>query len=352
MPGCPIVRITKHKDSRSICGAMGHHLRTIPTANADPARTPDNLVLVGPDRPREVAKLAMDRTKPLVKRKDANRAVELFLGASDDYWESPGASWMDLAESFRTWMEGEFGAANIIGFGVHLDESKPHFWALITPITPEGKLASSHWFDGPAKLSKMQDRLAKHMAPLGMVRGRKGVKATHIEVSTWHQAQAGNKASQKRLQREMAKREADALDRAQKAAREAVEASQRVQEAERMEQAALTRVAEAEEHASTILEKAHQQVAEILSRAKAEAVKIVQEARRIFDRARGKEDALRLESERLRDLAASMDPIEEERAARKLADIEDARKREAGAKAKPVEGGVRRRAARANHPSP
>lgn len=326
MPGCPIVRIEKHKDSRSISGAMGHHLRTIPTKNADPARTPDNVVLVGPDTPRAVAKLAMDRTKPLVRRKDANRAIELFLGASDDYWEAPGASWMDLAERFRTWMEAEFGPANVLSMGVHLDESKPHFWALITPITPEGKLASSHWFDGPSKLSRMQDRLAEHMAPLGMVRGRKGAKATHLDVATWHQAQGGSKAAQKRIQREMEQREADALDRARKAEERAVEASQRAEDAERREQAALTRADQAEVRAGRVLEKAAQQVVAIITRAKEEAAQILQEARRRLDLVLGKEAAVRREQERLQALAASLTPIEEERAARRLADIQQAKK--------------------------
>lgn len=326
MPGCPIVRIEKHKDSRSISGAMGHHLRTIPTANADPARTPDNVVLVGPDTPRAVAKLAMDRTKPLVRRKDANRAIELFLGASDDYWTAPGASWMDLGERFRTWMEGEFGPANVISMGVHLDESKPHFWALITPITPAGKLASSHWFDGPSKLSKLQDRLAEHMAPLGMVRGRRGVKANHLEVSVWHEAQAGNKAAQKRIQREMEQREADALQRAQKA-------EERAQEALQREQDALARAAQSEGRAATMLKEAANQVGEMISRARAEAGQILKEARRRFDLIIGREDAVRREEQRLQDLAASLSPIEQERAARLLADIKDDRKAERPAKA-------------------
>ncbi len=330
MPGCPIVRIAKHKDSRSISGAMGHHLRTIPTKNADPERTPDNVVIVGPDSPRKVANLVKKRTDHLVRRKDANRAIELFLGASDDFWAVPGASWMELAEGYRTWLNGEFGEANVQSMGVHLDESKPHFWALITPITPAGKLASSHWFDGPSKLSKLQDRLAEHMAPLGMVRGRRGVKATHLEVSDWHQAQAGSKAAQKRIQAEMAKREADDLERAKKAEAQA-------EAAERRERDARARAAQAEIRATSVLEKAAAQVVELISRAKAEAVQILQEAKRRLDLILRREDAVRQEELRLQILAASLTPIEEERAARLLADIQ-AKKAEIPVPARPVPG--------------
>lgn len=326
MPGCPIVRIEKHKDSRSISGAMGHHLRTIPTKNADPLRTPDNVVIVGPDTPRKVANLVDRRTKALVRRKDANRAIELFLGASDDYWADPKASWMELAEGYRTWLNLEFGEANVVSLGVHLDESKPHFWALITPITPAGKLASSHWFDGPSKLSKLQDRLAEHMAPLGMVRGRRGVKANHLEVSDWHQAQAGSKAAQKRIQLEMDKRAADDLERAQKA-------EARAKAAEQQEQEALTRAVQAEGRAATMLKEAANQVGEMISRAKAEAAQMMQEVRRRFDLLLGREEAVKREEMRLQDLAASLSPIEQERAARLLADIQDERKAERPAKA-------------------
>lgn len=209
----PIIRPEKHKTTASIMGACGHHLRTIPTSNADPDRTPTNEIYVG-GTPKEIAKTVMDRTAPLVKRKDANRAIELFLGASNDYWDSGPADHVALAMAYQAFLEKEFGSQNVVGFGLHLDEKHPHFWAIITPITAEGKLNSGHWFDGPAKLSALLDRATKHLEPLGFERGRKNVKANHLEVDLWHQAQAGNKKAEKTIAVELQKREESALKRA------------------------------------------------------------------------------------------------------------------------------------------
>ena len=209
----PIIRPEKHKTSASIMGACGHHLRTIPTQNADPGRTPDNEIYVG-GTPKQIAKTVMDRTKDLVKRKDANRAIELFLGASNDYWDSGPADHVALAMAYQSFLEKEFGPQHVVGFGLHLDEKHPHFWAMITPITPDGRLSSAHWFDGPAKLSGMLDRLTEQLKPLGFERGKRGVKANHIEVDLWHQAQAGNKKAEKTIADELTKREETALKRA------------------------------------------------------------------------------------------------------------------------------------------
>lgn len=307
MPGCPIVRIKKHKTSASIRGAMGHHLRAIPTSNADPVRTPDNVVLRGPDDPTAVARLVKSRTAPLVRRKDANRAVELFLGASDDYWADPAASWMDLAESYRTWLDAEFGQDNVLSFGVHLDETKPHFYALITPIAPSGRLSSAHWFDGPAKLSRLQDRLAEHMAPLGLQRARRNVRATHLDVATWHQAQAGNKAAQRRLQQEADLRAAHDEQRAQSAAR---------------------RIKAIREEALAMVERARREAAEIVQAAKDHMALTLAKARALLDQVARRERAVAAQEQRLRELAASLSPIEEERAARRLAEIKQAKARQ------------------------
>lgn len=214
MAGCPIIRIEKHKSSSSLMGAMGHHARTIPTANADPDRLHDNQVLWGTDQPKEVARLVAERTDHLVKRKDAVRSVELFLGASDEFWEA-GGDWTKLGRAHLAMLKREFGEQNIVGMGVHLDERRPHFWAVITPVTPEGKLSAAHWFDGPAKLAQLLDRAQPDFDGLGMERARRGVKATHVDMQTIHDANAGNPRAARKLARELARRE--------KAAQEAIE---------------------------------------------------------------------------------------------------------------------------------
>lgn len=209
--GCPIFRYTKHKNGRSLGGAVGHHLRVIPTLNADPERTPENQILYGLDDRKRILESVKKATDPLVKRKDNNRAVELFLGASDEFWEN-GGDWTELGKAHLAYLKHQFGEKNIIGMGVHLDETTPHFWAVVTPIH-DGKLRSNHWFDGPKKCREFVDNAVPFFEHLGMVRSRENVKANHIEISTWHQAQSGNKAAQKRLEREHKKRIADAENR-------------------------------------------------------------------------------------------------------------------------------------------
>lgn len=211
MAGCPIFRYTKHKGGASLAGAVGHHLRVIPTLNADPERTPENQLLWGVDDRKRLLAAVKDRTDPLVKRKDNNRAIEIFLGASEEYWES-GGSWVDLGKAHLAYMKHQFGEENIIGMGVHLDETRPHFWVIVTPIH-EGQLRSNRWFDGPKKCREFVDKAVPFFEHLGMVRSRENVKASHVDVATWHQAQAGSKAAQKRLEREHKKRLADAENR-------------------------------------------------------------------------------------------------------------------------------------------
>ncbi|MBS7351014.1 MAG: plasmid recombination protein [Comamonas sp.] len=209
--GCPIFRYAKHKAGSSLASALGHHLRLIPTHNADPERTPENQILYGLDDRKRILEAVKKTTEPLVKRKDANRAVELFLGASDEFWEN-GGDWAALGKAHLAYLKAQFGEKNIIGMGVHLDETTPHFWAIVTPIH-DGKLRSNHWFDGPKKCREFVDKAVPFFEHLGMVRSRENVKANHIEIATWHQAQSGNKAAQRRLEREHKKRLADAESR-------------------------------------------------------------------------------------------------------------------------------------------
>lgn len=208
MAGAAIIRIEKHKSFSDLRGVMGHHLRTIPTSSADPDRTPENQVLFGADDVRVIVNKVRSITDPLAKRKDAVRAVELFLGASDEFWEN-GGDWTVLGRAHLANLKEEFGEKNIMGMGVHLDETRPHFWAIVTPVH-EGKLCAAHWFDGPKKLTEFQTRSAERMAHIGLGRGRMRTRGTHVDVRTWHQAQAGNKAAQKMLEAEQKRRTDDA----------------------------------------------------------------------------------------------------------------------------------------------
>lgn len=218
MAGCPIIRFEKHKTNASISGSAGHHLRTIPVNNADPDRTPQNSILMGLDTPKGIQKKVMEMTEPLVKRKDNVRCLELFLGASDEFWDS-GGDWKALAEAHKAMLISEFGEKNIIGFGWHLDEGKPHGWAFVAPITPENKLSAAHWVDGPSKLKQLLTRVQPFYSPLGMERGRENVRSTHLEMHQVHAANAGNKRAKKQVDNELAMRAESALSQTKKVER-------------------------------------------------------------------------------------------------------------------------------------
>ena len=115
MAGCPIIRFDKLKTSAEISGRAGHHLRTIPVKNADPERTPENQVLMGLEVPAAIRKRVMDMTKPLMKRKDNVRCLEVFLGASDDFWDG-GGDWAELAKAHKQMLISEFGEKKITPF--------------------------------------------------------------------------------------------------------------------------------------------------------------------------------------------------------------------------------------------
>lgn len=210
MAGCPIIRFDKLKTSAEIVGRAGHHLRTIPVKNADADRTPDNQVLMGLDVPKAIGKRALETTKDLVKRKDNVRCVEVFLGASDDFWDA-GGDWIELAKAHKKMLIAEFGEKNIVAMGWHLDEGRPHGWAFVTPITPDGRLSAAHWLDGPSKLKQMLTRVQPFFEPLGMERAKEGVRANHIEMHQVHAANDGNKRAKKQLDDELAERVQNAV---------------------------------------------------------------------------------------------------------------------------------------------
>lgn len=178
-----ILRIEKRKGLDAVRRAANHNLRAVDTPNADPDR--GIRVLAGSTSAPGVVDAVNDRTKPLVKRKDAIRCIEVLAAMSPDYAKK-NISTEAFELAAMTWARDTFGAENILSAVVHEDETTPHIQMLITPVTPKGNLAASHWLDGPKKLSKLQDTYADAMKPLGLERGIKGSKAKHEDIKTYY----------------------------------------------------------------------------------------------------------------------------------------------------------------------
>lgn len=170
--------------------AMAEHaLRERPTHNADPAKKEMNVAL-GKTTVAEVMKELKDRTEPLVKRKDAVRVIELFVGASPEIMKEMSRKQQDVyfGDALR-WVCTKFGGKeNIVSAVIHFDETTPHMQILLTPIL-DGKLNAKALVGGPAGLVALQDDFAERVGSLhGMRRGERGSRAHHSSVRAFYGA--------------------------------------------------------------------------------------------------------------------------------------------------------------------
>jgi hypothetical protein len=167
-------------------GAAGKHIeRTRPTRNADPDRLLDNERLAGSGDLVADVQARLDTLDKI--RANAIRAVEYVLGVSKEWFDAARAeeiaAWRDAS---MAWLRQTHGAANVVAAVFHKDELTPHIQAVVVPIDERGKLCASHWLDGPAKLSQLQDRYHVAVADLGIERGVKGSVAEHQTVREWY----------------------------------------------------------------------------------------------------------------------------------------------------------------------
>lgn len=79
----------------------------------------------------------------------------------------------DASNHMIEWVIDEFGKENIIAVSLHLDEGEddkhedPHIHVMFCPVTPEGKLEQTYFFQKPKDLREMHDRLRQHMIDNG-----------------------------------------------------------------------------------------------------------------------------------------------------------------------------------------
>ena len=170
-----ILRTEKYKTPKSISGLVGHHLR-IPGSkmdNVDASRSHLNVVIGAHDR-ESFNKAVRERIATCTRkpRPDANRAVEMLLGASPEFFEGKSydeqkaylADCLDFAKGF-------FGEANVVGAYMHFDEKTPHLSVMAVPIETSVRktkktertvttLNASHYLGGQASMIQMQTDFA------------------------------------------------------------------------------------------------------------------------------------------------------------------------------------------------
>lgn len=176
-----IFRIDKPKTATV---AMNHFLRSNPTPNADPSRTPLNRVLHGSPDPG-VIQSQCDAIP--ARQKNTVRAVGFVLTASPEFFEnaSPEAfeKWVKTADE---WLKKEFGSRLLFSH-LQMDERTPHVQGLILPTDENGKLAAWRVF-GKKRLNELQTSAGKAFSDLGITRGIEGSKAKHTRIKEYYKA--------------------------------------------------------------------------------------------------------------------------------------------------------------------
>lgn len=210
-----IIGVAKRKGRAELARAAEHHLRDGIDAkgevrrvrNADPARLTRNVASWRGGSAKLVDSI-LERTTPLKRRKDAVDCIEVLLTASPAWFAEHGGkgSHADLAAAAEAYLLETFGDANLMAWGIHLDETTPHVWAMVTPVTPKGTLSASWWTDGPKALAQMHDQWAKATAHLGLVRGVAGSPSTHIAIRDHYSAVNGDPTAIASIEAEMRRR--------------------------------------------------------------------------------------------------------------------------------------------------
>jgi hypothetical protein len=290
MPDFAILRTAKLKDSRSLSGSAEHTFRERDTPNADPRRTPQNVILVGPSTAAGIVDAVESRAGQATER-DAKAVpcIEYLITASPKAGAVAGA---DQGEAYLrdalAWLQKRHGAENVVSAVIHLDETTPHLAAYVVPLVetpgktrkrsvlaggkdpagkplrktievqeaPQLRLSASHYLGNRDKLSAMQTQFAEEVGkPHGLERGIKGSRAKHQRVQRFYgsldDTEAELQAQQAEAQRvaQMAQREAaERVEKMQEAAQRAVKLTQQqaAQKVEAVQAAAAQRIEAAE----------------------------------------------------------------------------------------------------------
>lgn len=127
-------------------------------------------------------------------RKDAVVMRPFILQIDPDWYDEHCPNWRDgelteeakkLHEAMLSWAVFKYGAENIIGASLHLDEYNPQLHVIFTPVTADGRLSQKDFFKGPSDLKQVHDEFRKYMRDAGL-----DVDMTRTRRSTEHLSSA------------------------------------------------------------------------------------------------------------------------------------------------------------------
>ncbi|MBB2975123.1 FtsZ-binding cell division protein ZapB [Microbacterium endophyticum] len=230
-------------------------------------------------------------------RKDAVLMRGVILQLDPKWFDDHNADWREEGPSKEAyaymgaaldWVVGEFGADNIVGFSVHLDEVNPQIQVAIVPISADGRLSQKDFFKGPSDLKRQHMELRAAVSSAGY-----DVEYRVTERSREH------------LSSSEFQRKADWL-------KDAASAIKNEQQTNKSTRHRLTsRASKLDERETEIVRRerelaAHKATAELAIREATESRHRAQQAQHAADQARKDADA---ERERMRDLSARLEHV-------------------------------------------
>lgn len=186
-PSFAIVRVKKLGTGGQIAASASHTFRERETKNADPERTSENQILVGPDNAKGIMQ-AWDERAPEKVRANAVRAVEYLITASPEAMQRMSREEQDAY--FRdalTFLQDKHGRENVLSAVVHRDETTPHLTAMVIPLDDRGKLNARQFLGGRDKLRELQTDFAERVGKdHGLERGIEKSGARHRTIREFY----------------------------------------------------------------------------------------------------------------------------------------------------------------------
>lgn len=154
-----VVNVAKYKKNNEINAVAKHNLRCYIPPNVDGDKINKNVYFVGQPGQVGISRIVTEKLKDIPHRKDANKVVNLVLGASVEEFEKMGKIKSEQwAQEMHEFLEKKFGKDNVLYSVLHNDETAKHLHFAFIPLR-DNKLQSNYWFDGPAKLKAFRQEI-------------------------------------------------------------------------------------------------------------------------------------------------------------------------------------------------
>ena len=191
-----ILRVQKLKTNTAVRGSLKHAFRDQPTPNADSSMEAENSHIGAASVEEAISKYK--GKLPEKVRKNGVRCIEYLMTGSPDAIHGKTRKEQDAYFSdCLDWLKEKHGAENVVYAGIHRDETTPHMYAYVVPLSQErddqgklkkpGKLNCREFLGGRTKLNEMQTDFAEKVGKRhGLERGKEGSRAKHTSIKEYY----------------------------------------------------------------------------------------------------------------------------------------------------------------------